>query len=236
MRKNFKKLITFGCMFALLFCLGGCSSSQDDLTNSESTPEENESSSVEDNRNDNRESSTVEDAEEESVGSAVSEEETSFETQNINVGEAIATDGYEFVLDGATWSEEIIPPNTSGVYTYLQDDAGKTNFVITGTFKNLSSNTADVKYGTVANIKINDKYEFDCVIAGSEIDGTNLLRTNVDPLETINIYIFVSVSDSMKEEFSSAELTWGLPEDFSDSTRVRRFEEASIVYSALFNK
>lgn len=126
----------------------------------------------------------------------------------VKLGETVEADNYEFTLSKAKLQDEIYPPNTSGFYSYYEDEKGSTYYVVTGTFKNLGSEFADIQFGTDAQFVINDKYTIAATVTGSEKDGADFFSYQPNPLETVKVTIFTSISDEMADELKTARLEW----------------------------
>ncbi|MFD0702516.1 hypothetical protein DMP06_08680 [Slackia equolifaciens] len=152
---------------------------------------------------------TFEETTREDIDATIEEfEEYAATNTKVELGEKIKTDNYEFKLTKAEVQDEIYPPNTSGFYNYYQDEKGSKYYVITGTFKNLGSEFADIMFGTDAQIVINDEYTIAATVTGSEKGGSDFYSYQPNPLETVNVTIFTSISDEMADELKTAHLEW----------------------------
>lgn len=162
------------------------------------------------NKVDNKESvsksDTVDSVKEESKDKKGSKDS---KVTTIKLGEdVVANDVVEFKLDEAVWMEEILPSNTSGIYSYHEDVEGEVFFVIKGTVKNISGETIETKHGSLMEIKFNDKYKYEPDTLIEDNDGKGFNYGEVRPLSTGNFLIYVSVPNEVKENYQNATLTW----------------------------
>ncbi|MEE0706184.1 MAG: hypothetical protein UCH28_07345 [Adlercreutzia sp.] len=127
----------------------------------------------------------------------------------LKLGKKVSTEDFSFKLTSAKVVDEIYPPDTSGYYIYYEKQSGKKYFLVRGTFKNKSSSYADLKYATSATFVINDgKYELQGTVEGCRSDSSNFVDYQVDPLDSVELYIFCEISDEMVDKMKSAELVW----------------------------
>lgn len=162
------------------------------------------------NKADNKESvsksDTVDSVKEESKDKKGSKDS---KATTIKLGEdVVAKDVVEFKLDEAVWMEEILPSNTSSVYSYHEDVEGEVYFVIKGTVKNISGETIETKHGSLMEIKFNDKYKYEPDTLIEDSDGKGFNYGDVRPLSSGNFLIYVSVPNEIKENYENATLTW----------------------------
>lgn len=105
----------------------------------------------------------------------------------------IEADWVQIHLDEIEISDIILPADTSGVYLYIDDVAGKQYVCLRGTLKNLSSVNLDSdEMG--GKVVINDTYEYDIEMS----IGANPAATTdylLEPLGTSHFYIYANVPD-----------------------------------------
>lgn len=121
--------------------------------------------------------------------------------QTVTVADVIA-----FTVTSCAWEDQILPSNTSGVYSYKPDQEDETYLVLRGTFTNLSGSSYDVEYIQDSSIQINEKYSFSIYFDGEDPDGTGF-SSSTKPLQTVNFVIYASISDGVKDIFENATIT-----------------------------
>lgn len=127
----------------------------------------------------------------------------------ITVGQPVETDEFSFEVTSAGFVNEFYPPDTSGYYSYYEASAGKQFYLVRGTFKNLGSTTANLRYATDAKLSFNGgQYELEPEIAGCRSDADDFYDYSVGPLDSIEFFIFTEVSDELAASTESAELYW----------------------------
>lgn len=124
-----------------------------------------------------------------------------------NVGEIMT-----ITLFSSEWCEELLPSNTSGVYSYYKDVEGEKYFMVHGELKNLASQTLDVQYAGEARIIVNGKYNLFATMELEENDGTSFYG-NAKPLQTLPLVIYASVSDELYETCEDIQLLIDLVND-----------------------
>lgn len=200
-----KKLICiFVCTGVLLMSLSGCGSQ-----NGASKETEKKVSKI---------SETEEEEQEET-------EEIIESSGSIAFGDVVTiADVAEFTIKSCSWEQEILPSNTSGVYSYYEDVPGETFLVFKGNMKNLSGTQFNEFTIGEAMLTINDKYKFAASIEFEESDGTSFYG-DVKPLQTLDMIIWVSVTDEAKNIFEEGLLDISITNDpesleyyFSDDT------------------
>lgn len=165
--------------------------------------------------NDNESSSVSENAAVDTVKKDSKKESEETKATTIKLGEdVVAKDIVEFRLDETVWMEEILPSNTSGIYSYHEDVEGEVYFVIQGTVKNISGETIETDHGSLMEIKFNDKYKYEPDTLIEDNDGKGFSYGDVRPLSSGRFLIYVSVPNEVKENYESAKLTWS----FNDMT------------------
>lgn len=150
----------------------------------------NKTSQNESNTSSQDKNNIIDDIEQGTDNSAVS-------TKLVNLNELFTVNNmFEIELNNAKWSEKILPSNTTGAYSYHDDNEGEKYFVIRGKFKNLSSKDVDIQYSGEVKMIINGKYEVNATMELEKNDGTSFYG-NAKPLQTLNLIIFSSVSDEL---------------------------------------
>lgn len=117
-------------------------------------------------------------------------------------------------LHNSEWCDKILPSNTSGSYSYMDDNEGEKYFVIRGELKNLASETLDIQYASKAQMTINEKYKFPVTLELEENDGKSFYG-NAKPLQTLNLIVYASISDELYEACENIQITMDIVNDES---------------------
>lgn len=138
----------------------------------------------------------------------------------VGLNETITTEKWTFTLTSAEWTKQLNPPDTSSIYSYLSAEEGKSFLVVRGSFKNLSGNSYDLKWGTDVECCFNDNYNFYGMATAADIGGNDFYEYTVTPLETVNLYLVTNVPDDMKNSYSKAVLHWKMKSGTSSRSQV----------------
>ena len=148
------------------------------------------------------------------------ESEPEVEAKPISLNKTVTIgDVMELTLESSEWTDEIIPSNTSGVYSYKSDVEGEKFFVVRGKVKNIAGETMDITYVNESQLLINDTYKANVNIEAEESDGTSFYG-DVKPLQTLNIVVYASVSDELFDIADNVKLTLNM---LSDSSKIGYF-------------
>lgn len=141
----------------------------------------------------------------------------------IALGQTIETEDYTFELTSAELMSEIYPPDTSDYYRYYEDMADSQYYVVRGTFKNTGSNFEDLRYGTKATFTFNGEYEIEGTVEACRSDSSDFDAYQMNPLETVQLYIYCTVPNEMAEQLDSAQMKWQFAKDLATF-----FDEANL--------
>lgn len=130
----------------------------------------------------------------------------------------------EITFTSCEWQDQILPSNTSGVYSYYDDQEGETYLVFRGTVKNLATEAFDIDDATDAEIIVNGKYKFPVQIACEGTEGKDFYG-DPKPLQELNMVAYASVTDEVKNQFSHGVLTINVLSDASRLNYYVRVEE-----------
>lgn len=158
-------------------------------------------------------------------------QDTGFST--INIGDSITLDFAALTFDAASWSDTIMPTDTSGFYSYMSDIDGESYFWLRGTLKNTAGSAYNVS-NMVAKITFDEKYTYNAWLI-AEDDGTDFYGYLVNPLSSVTYYIYSSIPDELKTMYSSCQVRFGFSETFSGSS-YDSFEECSYRYVMSLSK
>ncbi|MBR5289755.1 MAG: hypothetical protein IKU28_02040 [Erysipelotrichaceae bacterium] len=137
--------------------------------------------------------------------------------ETVSVGELM-----EFTLTSSQWTEEILPSNTSGAYSYYGDEEQEKYFVVTGTLTSYAAETFDIERCSSIELLINDKYKVSAVMTCEENDGTGF-NEDIKSLQTLNMVIYAKVSDQLQAAAEKVQVTIKITTDESRVTN--RFDE-----------
>lgn len=151
----------------------------------------------------------------------------------INIGDSITLDFVELTFDTASWSDTIMPTDTSGFYSYLSDIDGESYFWLRGTLKNTAGSAYTVS-NMVAEITFDEKYTYSAWLI-AEDDGTDFYGDSVNPLSSVTYYIYSSIPDELKTMYSSCQVRFGFAEAFNGSS-FDSFEECGYRYVMTLSK
>lgn len=149
---------------------------------------------------------------------------------SISLGEIVTIDNLiEFTITEGNFAEKILPSNTSSAYSYYEDKPNEIYYVLKGTVKNLSGDTISVEFGTENNFTFNDNYNYTGTFVVEDNDGGGF-SSDVTPLSSMPICIFVSVPYEIKDNFSKCEFKLGFD---NMTTYTYKFEECKNKYSLI---
>lgn len=125
----------------------------------------------------------------------------------------------EITFTGSEWVESITPSNTSGFYSYYEDQEGEKYFVVHGTLKNIGSENLDIQWINESEVILNDTYKFSATMELESNDGTDFYGT-AKPLQTLNLVVYASVSDEAYEIYETADVIMNI---LSDQENINSF-------------
>ena len=149
------------------------------------------------------------------------------------IGDSIALDFVEISLLEYCCTEEILPSDTSGVYSYVADEEGEQYWCLVGNLKNTHGEEYDVE-DMVAELCFDNKYTYKAHLKADD-GGNDFYGNNVKPLDSVKFYIYASVPDEMIEAYSSCTVKFGFNESFSGSY-YDDFEDCDYVYKVTIKK
>ena len=139
------------------------------------------------------------------------------EAETITIGETKVTDDYELTILSAEWADEVYPDTsqTAGSYMYFADEEGKSYFLVKFSFRNLMSHFYDFQdhpVTTEQQFVFNDSYQFAAAVYDPEQAGlfTSGICYSVEPLDTRTYYIVASISDDIRNNMQSGQLSFNL--------------------------
>lgn len=119
----------------------------------------------------------------------------------INLNDVISKDSkYEATVTGFEFAKQILPPNTSGYYSYYEaKEEGHQYLDIKLNYKNLDGTEITANKVGSMKIKFANKYDYTsfCIIEDSEGDFTYSNITSITPLTTGKLHYLFDVPDEV---------------------------------------
>lgn len=134
----------------------------------------------------------------------------------VNLGETIANDTLEIVIDTASTSQEIKPADTSRVYSYIGDKDGETYFFLTGNLKNIAGVDYDVDELKL-DFCFDEKYNYTGRVI-IDVGENDFYNTAVKPLQTVKYYMYASIPDEMIESYSTCTVQFAVKDSAYEIT------------------
>jgi len=123
-------------------------------------------------------------------------------------GETIGTEDFaKLVLKDVTYTENLLPKNTSSFYTHYEvDDPSNIYLVANFDITNYQSSAKEIETFVGVTAKYMDKYEYTGFVIVEDLDQTGFSSyESIAPLTTRNLYYLIEVPKSVIE--NEAELT-----------------------------
>ncbi len=136
----------------------------------------------------------------------------SFAPRPIAVGEKVSTDNYTFAIDSLSYEDAILPSDTSGYYTYYDDQPDSTYLVARVSYTNNASDYAVIGYATSAQFVVGgNNYQ-----GNIELDNGTLFGSSyrLEAKQSGAAIIWAAIPDSVKDS-PDVTLTWSIPDDAS---------------------
>lgn len=153
------------------------------------------------------------------------------EYQQIQLGEKISLDGFEFQFDRIEWTEVIKPSDTSSAYSYYSDTEGEIYLAVWGTAKNTSGETVNIDYGTKVEFVFNDKYRYSGSIEAEGRDKDDFFGSSMKPLQSSTMVMYASVPNEVKDNYQNCAITLGMNENMKSVSIYDDFDELERVFT-----
>lgn len=118
----------------------------------------------------------------------------------------------EITLTGAEWNDSVLPSNTDSSYSYYEDKADETYFIVHGTMTSNAGDSFDIQWCTEATLLINGKYHFSATMEFEDGDGKGF-GESIKPLQTRNFILRSSVSDAVYALSESVQVNLAIPDN-----------------------
>ena len=105
---------------------------------------------------------------------------------------------------------DLLPSNTDGYYSYIEDKEDETYIVITGTVKNLCGEDIDIEFYTNNSFVVNGSYKYTGTLTAEGDGNDDFYGYEIRPLKTAKFVYYVSVPDELIDmyEYSELEITF----------------------------
>lgn len=150
-------------------------------------------------------------------------------TTKVSLGQQIDTDTYSFKLDSYKFTD-VIEPGADGDTALHRDEAGKKYLVVSGTYTNKSDQQQNIRKGTAAWFTFSgnvfpkdDDYGIQGWTDAIQDDQKSFSNYVVEPGETVNMFIYAEVENSVAKKAKSATVLWG----FNNKLDTYSYYEAS---------
>ena len=141
------------------------------------------------------------------------EKAASLAPKQVEVGEEVTADACTFTVNSFEFQDEVYPSDTSGYYTYWQDEPDASYLVADITYVNTGTDYHVPGYSTGALVYVGEnKYQ-----ATVETDGGSRTSQSysIDAKATGRVVIIASVPDAARDEGGDVKLYWVMPRDGS---------------------
>ncbi len=127
----------------------------------------------------------------------------------LELGQEVNRSNYTFAIERYGWSTRLqTQPDSSGSYSYYDGEDGKHYFVFSGTMKNNYDKARSPHDTATASFQFNGKYTYDgsvSVAASGKFKNPGI--DGIEPLETVELYVYALVPDEIMETFDTVDLT-----------------------------
>ncbi|MEE3481232.1 MAG: DUF4352 domain-containing protein [Lachnospiraceae bacterium] len=141
--------------------------------------------------------------------------ESELDYQTVNLGDTITTDFVEITVDSASTSKDILPTDTSSVYSHYPAEDGSTYFFLKGTIKNTGTDKYDAEDMRIT-LTFDDKYNYD---GQALIDdgGSDFYGSTLDPFKSATYYLTAAIPDELINSYQTCTIKFGFADNFSVS-------------------
>jgi hypothetical protein len=139
------------------------------------------------------------------------EEKSTVEFTTLNFGDTISNDFIEMTINSASTSQELLPTDTSSVYSYMSDKDNETYFYIMGNIKNVGGDSYSVEDMNI-QFTFDNKYNYTGYIAADD-GGNDFYGDHVKPFGTVKYYMYASVPDELINSYSTCKVQFAFHEN-----------------------
>lgn len=113
----------------------------------------------------------------------------------------------DVTLEKCEWLDEILPSKAkeSDWYSSIEDIESEKYFVVRGKITNNAGKEIYLPNNSKCTLNVNGKYDVEGDLRVEETDGAGF-DYNIKPLQTLNVILYISVSDEMYKQFESANV------------------------------
>lgn len=153
------------------------------------------------------------------------EQEEKIISKSVQLGGKETLGFAEIKFEKTSLENELYPKDTSGVYMYFEEEAGKKYFQLVGTIKNTSNLQYDIEH-MCATFCFDDYYTFNAALA-ADAGQFRAFDHYVDPLNTVDFHLYVQIPNELANSFKSCVIQFGFSENFDS---VYDFDECDYLY------
>lgn len=136
--------------------------------------------------------------------------------ESVSLGQEVSTDTYSFTLTSYEYVD-VVEPGASGDTAIYMDQVNRKYLVVHGTYTNKSDTAQNIRKGTAAWFTFDssvfpnnrDEYGIQGWTDVIESDGTAFSNFQVEPGETVDMFVYAEVVDSVASSAKSAHVLWG---------------------------
>ena len=117
----------------------------------------------------------------------------SSKVETISIGDVITTNDYELTLKNVEFTYEVLPPNTSSVYTSYPAESGKVYVHVSADVKNIMQRDIRIEELFTANVLYDGKYKYNGFTIVDDDNGFDWVESYVaaTPLETCGAHSLI---------------------------------------------
>lgn len=149
----------------------------------------------------------------------------------MNLGEKYSLDFVEFTVDEVSCAQELLPDDTSGVYSYNSDQENQQYFYLKGKIKNIGGEAYSVE-DVAGEIIFDDQYKYNATLEATQ--GDDFYGDYLNPFEEATYYLYASVPDELLSQYKTVVFKLGIPENFDAS--FPDFDECPYLYQLTATK
>lgn len=164
----------------------------------------------------------------------VDSQEDKVEFTKVKYGDTISKDFVEMTIEKAATAQELKPTDTTGVYSYMADRDGETYFYLTGTIKNIGTDSYSVEEMKI-EFCFDDKYNYSGYVKADD-GGNDFYGDYVKPFGSVKYYIYASIPDELISSYSNCVIRFAFADDFGYKSSFDDFDEYDHRYEIKLNK
>lgn len=140
----------------------------------------------------------------------------------------------EMSLVQASTSKEILPTDTSSVYSYMQADDDETYFYLVGNIKNTSGDSFSVEEIKI-NFVFDDKYNYSGFVKADD-GGNSFHGYYIKPFGSAIVYLMSPIPDELINSYEVVKVQFGFDEKFNYLSYRDELEDLPYIYEMIITK